>query len=104
MEAPRNLKLLGIRGIVAESFGRIFFRNAISQGMPALVCRGVTNLIEEGETLQFDVQTGVIINLTTGRRVITSPLPEMVLRILEAGGVIAMLKQEYQKREGPVAS
>ncbi len=96
MEAPRNLRLLGISGIVAESFGRIFFRNAISQGLPALACEGITNLIAEGETLQCDIQTGEIVNLTTGRRRTTSPLPETVLRILDAGGVLALLKQEYQ--------
>ena len=97
MEAPRNLKLLGIRGVVAESFGRIFFRNTIAQGIPALACQGVTDIVDEGDLLQFNVRTGVIVNLTSKKRVVAEPLPEMALHILEAGGVIAMLKKEYPK-------
>ena len=96
MEAPRNLNLLGISSIVAESFGRIFFRNAISQGIPTLTCKGVTEVVEEGDILQINVQTGELFNLTTTRLLVTNPLPDLVLNILESGGIIAMLKNEYQ--------
>ena len=97
MEAPRNLKLLGISGVVAESFGRIFFRNCISQGIPTLACKGITEFVEEDDVLQFDVQTGVMVNLTTGKKRTVNPLSAMVIHILEAGGVMAMLKKENHR-------
>lgn len=99
MEAPRNLKILGISCIIAESFGRIFFRNAISIGLAALTCKGVCEAFNEGDIAQVAIKTGIIVNLTTGRELTGSPLPRIALQILEAGGVLALLKSQYGKQQ-----
>jgi 3-isopropylmalate/(R)-2-methylmalate dehydratase small subunit len=95
MQAPLNLKVLGIKGIVAETFGRIFFRNCISQGILVLACQGIMTQVQEGQTLQMNAETGCIVNLTTGTQMWTNPLPNIALEILRAGGIIPLLKKEY---------
>lgn len=97
VEAPRNLITLGISGIVAESFGRIFLRNCVAMGLPVLIYKDVRDFFEEGEMAQVDFKTGLIVNLTTGRQARANVLPEIALRTLEAGGILPLLKREYAK-------
>lgn len=96
-QAPANLKRLGIGCVVAESFGRIFFRNCIAIGLPIVICQGVSELFEEGETLELDLKTSGVKNLTTGRELNGRRLSAELLRIVESGGILAYLKSESEK-------
>lgn len=95
--AARNLITLGVSCVIAESFGRIFFRNSVNLGFPVLYCKGVHDAFEEGDILQADFHTGEVKNLTSGKVLQADPLPEVAMKILDAGGVVALLKQEYGK-------
>jgi len=96
MEAPKNLVTLRISGVVAESFGRIFFRNCVASGLPVLICKGVSECFEEGDMARVDYRRGLITNCRTGKQLKANALPEMALRMLEAGGLIPLLKKEYK--------
>jgi len=95
--AARNLITLGVSCVIAESFGRIFFRNSVNLGFPVLYCKGVHDAFEEGDILQADFHTGEVKNMTSGKILQADPLPEVAMKILDAGGVVALLKQEYGK-------
>ncbi len=92
-QAPRGLKDLGVGAIVAESFARIFFRNCIGIGLPAVTCSGVAGNFQDGDEAELDLRTGILKNLTTGKSFQTSKLPDMMLEILETGGILEMLKK-----------
>ena len=96
--ATRNLKTLGVSCVIAEYFGRIFFRNSINMGFPVLYCKGIHDAFKEGDTLQANFQTGKVENLTSGKVLQADPLPEIAIRILNAGGVVALLREEYGKK------
>lgn len=92
-QAPIALKAAGISAIVAESFARIFYRNSINQGLPALTCPGVRKGFRNGDSVKIDLKRGVVRNATTGKVFRTEPLPDFVLTILRAGGLIPHLKR-----------
>ncbi len=92
--APENLKRLQVGCVVAESFGRIFFRNSIAIAFPVLICRGVSRQFDEGEQLELDYQQSAVRNLTRGTELKAEPLPAELLRIFAAGGMMQLLKQE----------
>lgn len=96
--AARNLIALGVSCVIAESFGRIFFRNSVNLGFPILYCKGVYDAFTEGDTLQANFHTGEVKNLTSGKALQADLLPEVALRLLDAGGVVALLKEEYGKK------
>jgi 3-isopropylmalate/(R)-2-methylmalate dehydratase small subunit len=83
--APAVIKEAGIAAVIAKGFARIFFRNAINIGLPAL--RVDTGTIQEGDRLRIDLGKGSIENLTRGGRLITQPLPPFIQRIVDAGGM-----------------
>lgn len=85
------IKLAGTGAVLAQGFARIFFRNAINQGLPALSCD--TSRINDGDELEIDVENGKIKNLTTGDTLITKPLPPAMLGILKDGGLIEHFKK-----------
>ena len=95
--AAANLVTLGVSCVVAESFGRLFFRNSISFGFPLLICKGVCDAVQEGDLLQANFETAELKNLTTGKILKADPLPKLVMTILLAGGIIPLLKHEYGK-------
>ncbi|MDI6819990.1 MAG: 3-isopropylmalate dehydratase small subunit [Candidatus Hodarchaeaceae archaeon] len=95
--APVALKAAGISAIVAESFARIFYRNAINQGLPAVVCRRARKGFKSGDEVEIDLEKGMVHNLTTGKSFKCEPLPEFILRILRAGGMLPYLKQSAEK-------
>ena len=94
--APANLKKLGIGCVVAESFGRIFFRNSIAIAFPVLICKGVAQAFEEGDELELDFNQSRIANLTRGTTLVGNPLPADLIHIVESGGILELLKQEGQ--------
>ena len=95
--AAANLITLGVGCVIAESFGRIFFRNSINLGFPLLDCRGIQEAFAEGDILEADFETAEIRNLTTGRLLRAQPIPEIAKRILATGGIVALLREEYKK-------
>ncbi len=99
--AAINLQLLGISAVVAESIGRIFFRNSINIGLPTIIAPGVTAFVEEGERLRIDLERGELTNLITGKKLRFDPMPpdSPPMQILRAGGILRMLEEEYKPKE-----
>ena len=93
-QAPANLKMLGIGCVIAESFGRIFFRNSVAIALPVMACPGITEAFNEGDDLQLDLEKSVVKNLAQGTELHGSQMPEDLLKIVRAGGVMAVLKEE----------
>ena len=87
--APENLKRLGIGCVVADSFGRIFFRNCIAIALPVFSCEGVSDLFEEGHQLELDFENSIVKNLTTGREMKGSPITSDLIDIVKRGGLLA---------------
>ncbi|MEM2725218.1 MAG: 3-isopropylmalate dehydratase small subunit [Candidatus Nezhaarchaeales archaeon] len=93
-QAAIAIKAAGVRVVVAESFARIFYRNAINNGLPAIACPGVTKEVEDGDLISVNVETGEI---KVGCRVIKGKgVSVMALEILKAGGLIDYLKKRLQ--------
>ena len=88
---PVVLKRLGLGGIVADSMNGIFFRNCVAYGFPALQCPGVSGLFEEGDTAEFDIETGEIRNPASGKSVRGVPLPGSMAETIKAGGIEKLL-------------
>jgi 3-isopropylmalate dehydratase small subunit len=94
--APSNLKKLGIGCVVAESFGRIFFRNSIAVALPVMACKGVSSLFAEGDQLELDFEKALVKNLTQNKEIKGPALSPDLIKIVQAGGILALLKQESQ--------
>jgi 3-isopropylmalate/(R)-2-methylmalate dehydratase small subunit len=92
--AAVTLKSAGIGAIVADSFGRIFYRNAINLGIPLVVCPGIRNLVKKGDTLSIDMVTGELMNQTTGKALRVQPLSGYTMDILTSGGVKPMIQKQ----------
>lgn len=88
------IKGAGIKAVVAESSSRYFFRNAINNGLPLLICEGITAQVKTDDQLEVDLIRGEIRNLGSGARLQTPPLPESVIDIVRAGGYLQHLKQK----------
>lgn len=86
--APLAIRGSGVACVIAKSFARIFYRNAINTGLPILECPDVVPETAEGDELRVDLEAGTIINLRTQRTYHTSPFPRFILSIVEAGGLI----------------
>lgn len=91
--APEVLKELGVGAVVAESFARIFFRNAIAIGLPVLIVDGINKEVSEGDRLQLNLKTAEVKNLTTGKIMKGKPLIPLMIEIIEAGGSISLLQK-----------
>ena len=76
---------------MAKSFARIFFRNAINTGLPVVECD--TERIEDGDELEVDLERGIVKNLTKGTEIPVRPLPKVMLRILQDGGLVEHIKK-----------
>lgn len=91
-----TLKAAGVGVLLAQSFGRIFFRNAINLGLPALVCSDLSKIVKNGDELEINIRTGNIKNKSTGAVAIAEPLSSYVLNILEHGGIKPMMMEKYK--------
>jgi len=89
--AAQVIKIAGAGAILAKSFARIFFRNAINVGTPAIACD--TSKICEGDELEIDLQKGVVKDLTKKFEVKFSPLPKIMTHILRAGGLVGYIRK-----------
>ncbi len=93
-QAPIALKAAGVSAVVAESFARIFYRNAINQGLPVLTCPGVSKKFKSGDEVEVNLKEGWIKNVRTGEKIAVQPLPDFILDILNAGGLIPYLREK----------
>lgn len=89
--APTIIKLAGVSAVVASSFARIFYRNAINVGLPVIQCD--TSGIEAGDELEMDLAAGTLKNLTKGVTLRFEPLPGVMRTILEDGGLVAHIQK-----------
>jgi 3-isopropylmalate/(R)-2-methylmalate dehydratase small subunit len=89
--APTIIKLAGVSAVLAKSFARIFFRNAINVGLPVLICD--TDKINQGDELEVDLKKGVINDLTQGITLNFTPLPQVMIKILEDGGLLSHIEK-----------
>lgn len=89
--APVAIKGSQVKCVIAASYARIFFRNAINIGLPILECPAAAD-ITEGDEIEVDLATGQIHNLTKGHVYYARPLPTFVMKIAEAGGIVNFLK------------
>ncbi|MFN4132794.1 MAG: 3-isopropylmalate dehydratase small subunit [Candidatus Hadarchaeales archaeon] len=96
-QAPIALKEAGVAAVVAESFARIFYRNAINQGLPALACPEIKGGFKTGDEISVDFLKGEVKNLTTKKVFLVQPLPEFILNILRAGGLASYMRRKMRK-------
>ena len=85
------IKLSGVSAVIAHSFARIFYRNAINVGLPVVCCD--TDKIEEGDTLEVDLEKGILYNITKETKIKYQPLPILMKTILDEGGLVAYVKK-----------
>jgi 3-isopropylmalate/(R)-2-methylmalate dehydratase small subunit len=88
------LRGAGVACVVAETFARIFYRNAVNNGFPVVECKGAAAGISNGDQLDIDLHGGVLKNLSTGREFRFIPLPDFAFRIAEAGGLLRSIKRQ----------
>ena len=91
--APAALKALGLGVVVAESFARIFYRNAIAIGLPAIACPNVSSFFNDGDEAEVNFIDGKVTNRSSGKSLEFQPFPEEMLKVLECGGIEGLLKQ-----------
>ena len=89
--APTIIKMAGVSAVLAKSFARIFYRNAINVGLPVLICD--TDKIKNGDELEVDLEKGTVVNKTTGDTLRFAPLPKAMIRILNDGGLLAHIEK-----------
>jgi 3-isopropylmalate dehydratase small subunit len=92
--AAENLKALGVACVVAESFARIFMRNAVALGLPVVACSGVHEAFADGDQIEIDLGTGAVTNTGTGVELRGDSLPAEMRDILAAGGILAVLSEQ----------
>jgi 3-isopropylmalate/(R)-2-methylmalate dehydratase small subunit len=89
--APTIIKLAGVSAVLAKSFARIFYRNSINVGLPALICD--TDKIEQGDSLEVDLGQGMVVNKTKNVTLCFAPLPPAMIKILNDGGLLAHIEK-----------
>ncbi len=89
--APTIIKLSGVSAVIAKSFARIFFRNAINVGLPVVICD--TDKIDEGDILRLNLEKGILIDETKGIKFEFPPLPDVMMKILNDGGLVNHIKK-----------
>lgn len=98
--APLAIKSAGISCVIAETFARIFYRNAINIGLPILESAEASAEIKEGETIEVNLEEGKITNLSTGRIYQARPFPEFMRELIAAGGLIPYVRARLTQTEG----
>ncbi len=96
-QAPLALKYSGVKCILAESFARIFFRNAINIGLPVIECKGIFGALNSGDTVEVDFEKGEIQDLSKREKFQVPSLPSFMVEILIDGGLIEHLKKMNKK-------
>lgn len=91
-QAPSVLKALGVKAVLAKSFARIFYRNAINIGLPVIVCKDLYDNVEDGQEMELSLTEGIV--KTDGQEFTCTKLPAYMQNILDQGGLIASLNKE----------
>jgi len=94
--APRGIKRAGVGAVIAQSFARAFFRNSICIGLPVLICPGAGG-VREGDRLRVDPLAGSVENVTRGETYRAEPLPDFVMEMVAAGGLVPYLARQRGK-------
>jgi 3-isopropylmalate/(R)-2-methylmalate dehydratase small subunit len=97
-QAAEGLKYLGVSHVLAKSFARIFFRNAINLGLPAIICP-YADEVSPGDLLFVDAAAGLVINDSNGKRYEVEPLPARLVRMIEDGGLTPHLKRRFAENK-----
>ena len=93
---PLAIKCAGVSCVIASTFARIFYRNAINIGLPILECEEAAHDIDAGDTVSVDFNTGVITNETKGKTYQAEPFPAFMQRIMAAGGLVTYTKEKIE--------
>lgn len=96
-QAAENMKRLGLAAVVAESFGRIYFRNSIAIALPSLVCPGVSEAFEEHDVMEIDLEGSRVRNLARGIELVSKAYTADMLDIIEKGGLMNVLKERLSQ-------
>ena len=95
--APVAIKASGVSCVIAPSFARIFYRNAINMGLAIMECPEASEAITDGDELEVDFDTGVIFNATTGKSFQAEPFPEFIKKIIEADGLVGYISKKKEQ-------
>ncbi len=95
--APIALKAAGVSCVIAPSFARIFYRNAFNMGLPIFECEEAPRLINEGDEVEVDGDTGEIVNLTTGKSMKAQPIPPFMQELIKDGGLISHIMKSSKE-------
>lgn len=90
--APISIRACGVSCVIAESFARIFYRNALNIGFPILECPEAAKAINEGDEISVDFETGVIRDITTGKEFQAAAFPEFIEKIIKCGGLMEYIR------------
>ncbi len=93
-QAASCLRYCGVQAVVAKSFARLFYRNAINQGIAVIECLECVDAMNKGDEIEFDISAGTIQNLTTGQTIQFKALPPFVMEIINSGGLVEHLKRK----------
>ena len=95
--APLALKYAGVSAVVAESFARIFYRNSINIGLPALECPGIVKAVDDGDVVEIDVTGGTVKNTRTGAELNFTPLHGFMVEILREEGLVMYIRNHLDE-------
>jgi len=96
--APVSLKGSGIAAVIAESFGRIFYRNAIAVGLPVIQAPQISIKVEEGDILELEVDNGKITNTRTNEMILFDPFPDFIQAYIDEGGLSNYVRKRLLKK------
>ena len=96
-QAAMCLKFSNIGGIIAVSFARIFYRNAINQGLPALISPTAIEIVKTGDKVELNLEKNILKNQTNGKSCSLKPIPNFLLEIIADGGIIPHLRKKFNK-------
>ena len=97
-QAPLSLKYAGVKCVLADSFARIFFRNAINIGLPVIEHKGISAAVNNGDEVTVDFEAGMIQNVTKSESFQAAKLPPFIMEILADGGLIENLRRRLNKK------
>lgn len=97
--APIAIKASGVSAVIANTFARIFYRNAINIGLPILQCPEATAAIKAGDLVEIDTSTGTVSNLSTGEIFKAMPFPDFMQKLITAGGLIEYAKEKIKLQD-----
>ncbi|MBP5211280.1 MAG: 3-isopropylmalate dehydratase small subunit [Pyramidobacter sp.] len=97
--AVMTLKGIGVGALLAASYGRIFYRNAINLGVPAIECKDAAAIFRTGDECEIDLTTGEVTNLTAGKTTRAEPVGEYMMNILQHGGIKPMIRERLQAKQ-----